>query len=116
MEVDWEKIAEIIKSQPNVKNDAGLAKILGISPSMIVDWRQGKRELTLRARVRMLDIGGYIKVRDTLLSFFSEDQRKKIEKKNQEVEDAWVDMNNAKSLPWPKDSEIFKATKSKNKK
>ena len=25
MEIDWEKIAEALKSQPNVKNDSGLA-------------------------------------------------------------------------------------------
>ncbi len=113
MEIDWEKIAEALKSQPNVKNDSGLAKILGVSTSMIADWRMGRRELSWRARVRMLDIGGYIKVRDTLLGFFSEEQRKKIEEKNREVERAWVELNKQKILPWPKESEIVKNPKSK---
>lgn len=123
MEINFLRLAEVIKSQPEVRTEANLGRLLGVSPSLLAEWRAGHvnnkerkaatRDIGLRAKVRMLDYGGerYLSLKDNLYSFLTKSQIEKIEKKNRELALEWERSEKQLPLPWPTVDELLSTEK-----
>jgi len=111
--VNWRLLAERLKSnrQLMIRNDSGLAKAIGVAQQLISQWQNsapGKEspDLPIRAKIRMLEIGGYERVKNFLLIGMPQEKINKIEQKNRQVEAAWLE-SLPKDMPLPSEKEIF---------
>ena len=109
LDIDWLKLAKIIKTQEHVGNsDVGLSRILGIAPTAIHNWYSGSRDLPLAQKARMLMIGGYQRELAQMLSLLPISKKKSILEKLVEIESGWSDFlkNQVKPIPFPDFSDL----------
>lgn len=115
--VNWQLLAQRLKSnrQLMIRNDTGLAKAIGVSQQLMSQWQKGVgnsqasneiADLPFRAKIRMLELGGYERVKAFLLLGQKKEKIEKMEAKNRQVDLAWKE-----SLPieeaMPTEKELF---------
>lgn len=111
MQVNWQKLSEIIKSQKDVGGtDAGLARTLGVARTVINDWRAGRRDLSITQKLRMLQIGGYADEFKGMLSVYPKPKQDTVLAKIRNINNEWNEYlreNEVKQLPFPPFAELI---------
>ncbi len=109
MEINWTKLAEIIKTQPCVgETDAGLSRVIGTSKVVISGWQSGVRDLPFLQKARMLDFSGYREELTQMLSIVPKNKQLILRKKLQALSTSWEsykELHNPK--PFPPFSELI---------
>jgi len=85
MEINWEKMIELAKKKAHVTSDAEIARILGIGRAAISEWRNGRNDLGMLTKLRLLDLLAYQGARDMLLALLPDDKAKEIIELNNEI-------------------------------
>lgn len=90
MEINWAKLAEIIKTQAFVGHtDAGLGRAIGTSRMVVNNWRSGERDLPFLQKARMLDFAGYQAELSQMLSILPKEKQLILRKKLRVLSDSW---------------------------
>jgi hypothetical protein len=111
--VNWRLLAQKLKNNRSlmIRNDSGLAKALGVAQQSVSKWQNSpvgseNPDLPFRAKIRMLELGGYERIKAFLLMGQSQDKINKIEQKNRQIEVAWLE-SLPEDEPLPNESELF---------
>ena len=116
--VNWYLLADRLKGNPLIRNDAGLAKAVGVSQQLMSEWQKGSStshankggqevaDLPLRAKIRLLELGSYPRVKAFLLLGQPQSKVEKMEARNREIEKKWKE-GLPEAKPLPTEAELF---------
>ncbi|KVZ17635.1 MULTISPECIES: hypothetical protein [Burkholderia cepacia complex] len=80
---DWLALYNYVKSTGNFESDQQLADAMGVGKNLISDFKNGRKDLTWKAQLRLLDLAGYTQARDIMTAMLPPETKKAaIEKHN----------------------------------
>jgi len=111
MEINWRKLADIIKTRPYVGNtDSGLSRALGTTRMVINNWKTGERDLPFLQKARMLEFAGYKDELTQMLSILPGEKQRVMRMKLKMIANSWdeyVRENHPEPIAFPPFGELI---------
>ncbi|HDR9174459.1 TPA: hypothetical protein QDB23_001671 [Burkholderia vietnamiensis] len=73
---DWRALYEYVKTTGNLESDQQLANAMGVGKNLISDFKNGRKALTWKAQLRLLDLAGYTHARDIIAAMLPTETKK----------------------------------------